>query len=99
MSETKTARPAMSAYLDALGHTLQLGNATEPSYYPHLQAFLEALAPGITATTNPKRIACGAPDVAISRSNGHGPVTSGYIEAKERYGRSTSAANKSATNG
>ena len=99
MSETKTARPAMSAYLDALGHTLQLGNATEPSYYPHLKAFLEALAPGITATTNPKRIACGAPDVAISRSNGHGPVTSGYIEAKERYGRSTSAATKSATNG
>ena len=83
MSNTETARPAMSAYLDALGRTLRLGTATEPSYYPYLQAFLEALAPGITATTNPKRIACGAPDVAISRPTAHGQVTSGYIEAKE----------------
>ena len=83
MSNTETARPAMSAYLDALGRTLRLGTATEPSYYPHLQAFLQALEPDITATTNPKRIACGAPDVAISRATAHGPVTSGYIEAKE----------------
>ena len=83
MSNTGTARLPVRAYLDALGNTLRLGNATEPSYYPHLQAFLQALASDITATTNPKRIACGAPDFAISRSNGHGPVTSGYIEAKE----------------
>ena len=67
MSRTGTARLPVRAYLDALGNTLQAGNATEPSYYPHLQSFLEALAPGITATTNPKRIACGAPDFAISR--------------------------------
>ena len=83
MSETGTARSAIGAYLGALRDTLRRGNATEPSYYPHLQAFLEALAPGITATTNPKRIECGAPDFAISRSTTHGPVTSGYIEAKE----------------
>ena len=83
MSNTGTSRLPVRAYLDALGNTLQLGNATEPSYYPHLQAFLEALAPGIIATTNPKRIACGAPDFAISRLTDHGPVTSGYIEAKE----------------
>lgn len=83
MSNTAAARAPMRAYLDALGDTLRLGNATEPSYYPHLQIFLEALAPGITATTNPKRIACGAPDFAISRLTDHGPVTSGYIEAKE----------------
>ena len=83
MSNTETARPAIGAYLDALRARLRAGDATEPSYYPHLQAFLEALAPGVTATTNPKRIACGAPDVAISRATGHGPVTSGYIEAKE----------------
>ena len=79
----QTTRAAASTYLDALGNTLRLGNATEPSYYPHLQTFLEALAPGITATSNPKRIACGAPDVAISRRTTHGPVTSGYVEAKE----------------
>lgn len=83
MTETRTALAAVSAYLDDLRATLQAGNATEPSYYPHLQTFLEALAPGITATSNPKRIACGAPDVAISRQTTHGPVTSGYVEAKE----------------
>ena len=83
MSNTGTSRLPVRAYLDALGNTLRLGNATEPSYYPHLQAFLKALEPNITATTNPKRIACGAPDFAISRQTAHGPVTSGYIEAKE----------------
>ena len=83
MSNTAAARAPMQAYLHAVGTTLQAGNATEPSYYPHLQAFLEALEPDITATTNPKRIACGAPDIAVSRATGHGPVTSGYIEAKE----------------
>ena len=69
MSNTGTSRLPVRAYLDALEHTLRLGNATEPSYYPHLQAFLQALAPDITATTNPKRIACGAPDFAISHSD------------------------------
>ena len=83
MSNTGTSRLPVRAYLDALEHTLRLGNATEPSYYPHLQAFLQALAPDITATTNPKRIACGAPDFAISHSTTHGLATSGYIEAKE----------------
>ena len=83
MSETRTAGTVVSAYLNDLRDTLQLGNATEPSYYPHLQAFLEALAPDITATSNPRRIECGAPDFAISRPTAHGSVTSGYIEAKE----------------
>lgn len=83
MTETRTARATVSTYLHAIGTTLLAGNATEPSYYPHLQAFLKALEPDITATTNPKRIACGAPDFAVSRPTQHGPVTSGYIEAKE----------------
>ena len=87
MSNTETARPAIGAYLDALRARLRAGDATEPSYYPHLQAFLEALAPGITATTNPKRIACGAPDVAISRATGHGPSRAAGTTAMPSWSR------------
>ena len=85
MSNTAAARAPLQAYLHAVGTTLQAGNATEPSYYPHLQAFLQALEPDITATSNPKRIALvAAPDFAISSLRP--PTawsTSGYIEAKD----------------
>ncbi len=82
MSNTAAARAPMQAYLHAVGTTLQAGNATEPSYYPHLQAFLEALEPDITATTNPKRGPWDALDFAITYPADHGPVEIGHIEAK-----------------
>ena len=77
-----TAHP-IDAYRRVLERDLPAGNATEPTHYPTLKALIESLASGITATNNPKQIACGAPDFVVSRKARHGPVTLGYLEAKD----------------
>ncbi len=67
-----------------------LGRATEPTHYPALKELMEALKSNITATTNPKRVECGAPDFVIDRGN----ITVGYVEAK-KVGTSLDAIEKS----
>jgi hypothetical protein len=62
---------------------LQAGNSTEHTHRPALKTLIEALAIGVTATNEPKRVECGAPDFVVSRRAHHGPVTLGYIEAKD----------------
>ena len=52
-------------YLLALNSRFRLGNATEHTFRGDLQNLLESLAPGISATNEPKRQACGAPDNLI----------------------------------
>ncbi len=44
---------------------------------------VESLASDIIATNEPKRVECGAPDFVVSRRREHGPLTVGYIEAKD----------------
>ncbi|MDP1830883.1 MAG: hypothetical protein Q8K67_02405 [Geothrix sp.] len=44
-------------YLKALSSALAKGDATEHTHRPALKTYLEALAPGITATNEPRRIA------------------------------------------
>jgi hypothetical protein len=66
-------------YLTTLENALKAGNATEHTHRPALKALLESLDLRITATNEPKRIACGAPDYIITRDN----FTIGYIEAKD----------------
>ncbi|MCB9422166.1 MAG: DNA methyltransferase [Ardenticatenaceae bacterium] len=56
-----------------------MGNATEHTHRPTLKTLLEAIEPQITATNEPKQIACGAPDYIVTRSG----FTVGYIEAKD----------------
>ena len=70
-------------YLAAIRNNLAQGDATEHTHRPALKAFLEAVGQGITATNEPKRVQCGAPDYIVSRKSQHGPVTLGYIEAKD----------------
>ena len=70
---------AFRDYVDELNRNLSRGNATEHTHRPDLEALLETAQPGIIATNEPTRIACGAPDYAIS-ANG---LTIGYIEAKD----------------
>jgi very-short-patch-repair endonuclease len=55
------------------------GNATEHSYRPALKILLEVLMPKYTATNEPKRIDCGAPDYIITDRN----FAVGYVEAKD----------------
>jgi hypothetical protein len=75
---------AFTRYLHALESALQAGDATESTHRPALKSLLESLQQGIVAVNEPKRIACGAPDFAIRRTNasGHG-VTLGYLETKD----------------
>jgi hypothetical protein len=70
---------AFRKYIGDIESELATGKATEPTYYPALKGLLEALATGTTATSNPKRIECGAPDFVVGR----GEVTIGYVEAKD----------------
>jgi hypothetical protein len=65
-------------YLQAIKQNLSIGNATEHTHRLALKNLVEALAPGLTATNEPKRIACGAPDFIVTR----GQIPIGYIEAK-----------------
>ncbi len=74
----KTMTP--QTYLKQLDQYHQAGNATEHTYRAALQALLEsALDDDITVTNEPKQIACGAPDLVLTRN----AVPLGYIEAKD----------------
>ncbi|WP_026966184.1 type ISP restriction/modification enzyme [Algoriphagus terrigena] len=67
-------------YLVALNSRFRLGNATEHTFRGDLQNLLESLAPGISATNEPKRQACGAPDYILTNKK---EIPVGYIEAKD----------------
>ncbi|HEO70658.1 MAG TPA: DNA methyltransferase, partial [Candidatus Hydrogenedentes bacterium] len=58
---------------------LQRGDATEHTHRPALKALLESLAQGVTATNEPKRVACGAPDFIVTRRS----TPLGYVETKD----------------
>jgi hypothetical protein len=66
-------------YLREIEKTYRVGNATEHTYRSDLKGWLEALFPGITATNEPKRVKCGAPDFIITKNL----TPLGYIETKD----------------
>ncbi len=69
----------LASYQQQIEKALAQGNPTEHTHRPALKTLIEALAKGITATNEPKRVKCGAPDYIVTR----GEVTVGYIEAKD----------------
>ena len=68
-------------YARKLQAAVSQGNATEHTYRPALKTLLESALDGITATNEPKRVECGAPDYVVSREQGG--LTIGYVEAKD----------------
>lgn len=66
-------------YLKDVEKTLAAGYASEGSHYPALKLLIELQGAGITATSLPRRIQCGAPDFIITKDG----TTIGYIEAKD----------------
>lgn len=70
---------AIKIYLSKIENNLRLANATEHTHRPALKELLEALDPTVTATNEPKRVACGAPDFVVTRSD----FIVGYVEAKD----------------
>ena len=77
-------------YILTIEKELAAGNATEHSHRSALKTLIEGLAKGVTATNEPKRIECGAPDFLVTK----GALTVGYIEAKD-VGQSLDEAEKS----
>ena len=78
----------LKAYLNSVADAIKAGNATEHTHRPALKILLEAIgaqAGGdqshgpISATNEPQRIACGAPDFIVTR----GLLPLGYVEAKD----------------
>jgi len=72
----------VQAYRGDIQKNIASGDATEATHYSALKRFIESLSTGVSATINPKRIECGAPDFAVSRATRFGSLTIGYIEAK-----------------
>ncbi len=73
------AASSIDIYRRQIERELQAGNATEHTHRPALKSLIESLAPGLTATNEPRRIACGAPDFNIAR----GKIPLGHMETKD----------------
>jgi predicted helicase len=80
----------LAKYIHTIEKALAAGNATEHTHRPTLKTLIEGLIKGVTATNEPQRIACGAPDFLVTK----GALTVGYIEAKD-VGQSLDEAEKS----
>ena len=75
----KTLQATIKSYLKSLSASYAKGNATEHTYRPAFQNFLQAVLPEANVTNEPKQIECGAPDFVLSHNN----IPRGYIEAKD----------------
>src|SRR5437016_11966511 len=71
----------LAAYLRKIEAARRLGNDTEHTHRPALHALLESLDPAVAVTNEPKRIACGAPDLVVTRKQDS--LILGYVEAKD----------------
>jgi hypothetical protein len=74
---------AFDPYLGSVERDLKSGLSTEHTHRPALKALLENLDSSVTASNDPKRVECGAPDYVVWRSTAHGPLSVGYVEAKD----------------
>jgi predicted helicase len=70
-------------YINQIKAEYETGKATEHSYRPALKSYIESVIPDITATNEPKRQKCGAPDYIISKTRNKNNIDVGYIEAKD----------------
>ncbi|MDM8564467.1 N-6 DNA methylase [Candidatus Halobeggiatoa sp. HSG11] len=70
----------INQYLNQIQTNIQTGVAKEHTHRAALEALLENLQPNINAVNEPKRIACGSPDLVILDKQA---VPLGYVEAKD----------------
>ena len=74
---------AMAEYLQRINAAYARGDATEHTHRPALKILIEALGEQVTATNEPRRVDCGAPDFVVSRRLRRTDQTFGYIECKD----------------
>ncbi len=74
----------IQTYLNQIERAYSRNDATEHTHRPFLKTLVESIQSGVTATNEPKRIACGAPDYIITKGTiAQGEIPLGYIEAKD----------------
>lgn len=66
-------------YIININQRYTQGNATEHTFRGDLQQLIESIVPGVVATNEPKRQACGAPDYILTKKD----IPVGFIEAKD----------------
>ncbi|MBM3474001.1 MAG: hypothetical protein FJX75_12090 [Armatimonadetes bacterium] len=66
-------------YVAAVRARLATGVAQEHAHRDALQTLLKRLRPDVTPVNEPSRVACGAPDIAVTRTG----VAIGYAECKD----------------
>ena len=66
-------------YLKAIEIEIKAGKSTEHTHRPALKTLVESSGSGVLATNEPRRVACGAPDYTITRSQ----TPLGYIAKGE----------------
>jgi hypothetical protein len=69
----------VNGYIKAIEKELVAGNATEHTHRPALKTLMESLDTGVTATNEPRRIECGAPDFIVTGAR----LPTAIFEAKE----------------
>jgi len=69
----------IAEYVKEVRQNLAHGDATEHTHRPALKSLLESIFKGATATNEPKRIECGAPDFILTRKN----IPHGHVETKD----------------
>ena len=69
----------LKKYIYQINKRYATGISTEHSYRPDLENLVKTIAPDVFVTNEPKRVACGAPDLIITKKN----IPIGYIEAKD----------------
>jgi hypothetical protein len=77
-----TAPRPIREYLDQIAADVASGIATEHTHRPALKRLLESVG-SLRATNEPTRVRCGAPDFSVWLETPHGPLTLGYVEAKD----------------
>ncbi len=74
------SQKALSIYLKDIEEAYRKGNATEHTYRSYFKTLIEAAAPHVIATNEPKHIKnCGAPDFIITAQQ----TPLGYVETKD----------------
>ena len=66
-------------YIDSINKRYKRGNTTEHTFRSDLQQLIQSLLPEITATNEPKRQSCGAPDYILTKKD----IPVGFIETKD----------------
>lgn len=77
------SRDIFADYLRKINEAYLRGDATEHTHRPALKMLVESLAKNVTATNEPRRVACGAPDFIVSQKQRRLDRTIGYIECKD----------------